>query len=90
MYEEDLAAGLYRLSRALLSFKNFKQRGEWVEMLFMARAAREGIRQKHRETSIKAMTEWRMAQEVGQFVPVLRRNPASPAGISREKHVFLL
>ncbi len=26
-----------------LNFKNFKQRGEWVEMLFMARAAREGL-----------------------------------------------
>ena len=24
-------------------FKNFKQRGEWVEMLFMARASREGL-----------------------------------------------
>src|SRR2546426_12522338 len=26
-----------------LNFKNFKQRGEWVEMLFMARASREGL-----------------------------------------------
>src|SRR2546427_12649730 len=26
-----------------LNFKNFKQRGEWVEMLFMARAVREGL-----------------------------------------------
>src|SRR5438128_5765380 len=25
------------------NFKNFKQRGEWVEMLFMARASREGL-----------------------------------------------
>ena len=24
-------------------FKNFKQRGEWVEMVFMARASREGL-----------------------------------------------
>jgi hypothetical protein len=26
-----------------LNFKNFKQRGEWAEMLFMVRAAREGV-----------------------------------------------
>ena len=26
-----------------LNFKNSKQRGEWVEMLFMARASREGL-----------------------------------------------
>jgi len=29
--------------RAQPNFKNFKQRGEWVEMLFMARASREGL-----------------------------------------------
>jgi PD-(D/E)XK endonuclease len=26
-----------------LSFRNYKQRGEWVEMLFMARASEEGL-----------------------------------------------
>jgi len=26
-----------------LNFKNSKKRGEWVEMLFMARASREGL-----------------------------------------------
>lgn len=31
------------MARLDAQFKTFKQRGEWVEMLFMARASREGL-----------------------------------------------
>lgn len=31
------------MQKEQLNFKNFKQRGEWVEMLFMARASQEGL-----------------------------------------------
>jgi hypothetical protein len=59
-----------------LNFKNFKQRGEWVEMLFMARAAREGL-QVSKPYGDSASYDFIV--ESGALCSVFRSNPPAPA-----------